>query len=194
MGFTAPYDSHHYVGEHADDATANAFVTTTLGWTLSAGQIYYDTTLVALKLRTASAWVVLSTGGGPGASISVLQFGADGLVSSPGTRYLTPGFANISASILELAVTRAGTLQNLFTTHSTPGGPGAQPVTYTVLVNGAPTALTTTLLADVAGPASDLVNTVAVAQGDRIAIQVVNLVNLGGGGAGAQPAVTLELA
>ena len=59
MGLTGQWGQNHYFGEHADDATANSFITGILGaGTVAAGMIYYNTTVTNLKLYDGSAWVV----------------------------------------------------------------------------------------------------------------------------------------
>lgn len=58
---TSPWKQHHYVGEYANDAGADAAVTA-LGWGTTAGLLYYDTALTVLKLNTGAAWVII---GGP---------------------------------------------------------------------------------------------------------------------------------
>ena len=99
-----------------------------------------------------------------------------------GTRFLWPGFSSSAGPIVivERRVTRAGTLQNLMIQLGS--GP-VNPVTFTVFLNGVATTLTATVPA--AGTqAQDLINTAAVAQGDRLAVQVI-----GGAMAGGQDPV-----
>jgi hypothetical protein len=74
--------------------------------------------------------------------------------------------------VLELKVPRAGTLRNLFV-HARVAGTdtNGDSIVYTVQVNGADTAIVVSMLAT-ATDGSDLVNTVAVAQGDRVGIKV----------------------
>jgi hypothetical protein len=63
-------------------------------------------------------------------------------------------------------------------------------VTYTVFVNGVATALSVARIATAVGQSSDLVNAVAVVQGDRVSIRAVNV----GSTAGVDSQVTVELA
>jgi hypothetical protein len=63
-------------------------------------------------------------------------------------------------------------------------------VTYTILVNGVATAITVALSAAAIGQASNIVNTVAVAQGDRVSLRAANT----NPAAGVDSQVTLELA
>jgi hypothetical protein len=92
---------------------------------------------------------------------------------------------------------RAGTLRNLFVRHNS-ASPGATTVTYTVFVNNAATALTVplmsaTVVSPTPGGSSDTnpLHNVAVAQGADVAIQATTG---GGGAAGVDSMVTLELA
>lgn len=58
---TSPWKQHHYVGEYANDAGADAAVTA-LGWGTTQGLLYYDTTLNVFKGNSGAAWFVI---GGP---------------------------------------------------------------------------------------------------------------------------------
>lgn len=77
--------------------------------------------------------------------------------------------------------TRAGTLRNLFVRHGNPDGNG-NPITYTVRINGAIVPLSV-VLASTGSQASNLVDSVAVAQGDNIDIVISKL----SGGVGNSP-------
>jgi hypothetical protein len=79
-----------------------------------------------------------------------------------------------------MAMSRAGTLQNFFVHHNTANGNGGT-VVYTVMVNGAATAITATLATGAVGTASDVANTVAVAQGDLVSIRVTKAANVTNG-------------
>jgi hypothetical protein len=107
---------------------------------------------------------------------------------------MDPGYtANGTAPLLiiEAAMPRGGTLRNMFVRHNAPGGNG-NPVTYTVMKNGVATLLTVSGNSGVIGQASDLVNTVAVVQGDRIAVRITKPLAIGGGA--VRSVITLELA
>jgi len=69
-------------------------------------------------------------------------------------------------------VTRSGFLRNLVVKANAAPGAG-ETFTYTVRVNGVPTALTTTISGAVQVDASDLVNVVLVDVGDRVTLQLV---------------------
>jgi hypothetical protein len=74
---------------------------------------------------------------------------------------------------IEIVAPRAGTLRNLYVLHNNPVGNGGV-VIYTVFVNGAPTLLSTPLASNAAGPGSDLVNAIPVAQGDLISMRAIH--------------------
>jgi hypothetical protein len=57
----------------------------------------------------------------------------------------------------------------MYVTHGSPTG--ADNIVYTVMINGVASALTVTLNSGAAGPASDLVNTPAVAAGDKLTLR-----------------------
>jgi hypothetical protein len=89
-----------------------------------------------------------------------------------------------------LPMPRAGTLRNLFCRHNSAGGGGAGTITYVVYKNGVATAMTVALTATVVGTGSDLVNAVAVVQGDLVSLAESN----SGGAVSLDAQVTLELA
>jgi hypothetical protein len=110
----------------------------------------------------------------------VFFFGDQAVGSSGGggVHFLDPGFAPAGTSpTTELTIVApfAGTLRNLRVLHNTAGNAVAS-ITYTVRVNGVDTALTPAGGA-VAGNdtaiKSDVVNTVAVAAGDKISMKGV---------------------
>jgi hypothetical protein len=124
--------------------------------------------------------------GAPAVSGSaIIMFGAQNISAAVATRYLYPGFSNNQAPTAPAApdtppsyrVPRAGTIRNLYLRQNDPRGNG-NVITYTLLKNGVATALTVTI-ASTAYDASDLVNSVAVAQGDRISFQSNHLIGLG---------------
>lgn len=128
---------------------------------------------------------VAIAGGGGGSAGAVLMFGAQS--TQTGTRYMIPGvsMSSMPLVLLEMRVPRAGTLRNLFVVF---GSVDTQNVALTVFLNGVATAITTTLLAG-AVQGSDAVNAVAIAQGDRLALQQVRA---GGGGTAMDPIAALE--
>lgn len=129
----------------------------------------------------------LSGANGLGWGNSSISAGAD-------TRFLDAWYNQATAPLTmigQLACTRAGTLRNLFVRHNVASGNGLS-VVYTVLVNGVATALTVTLATAAIGQVSNLVATVAVAQGDRVALRAVKAAAIGSGT--QEVTVTLQLA
>jgi hypothetical protein len=112
----------------------------------------------------------------------VLTWGNDSVAAAADTRFLTPGRGGtaVTTDINELPAPRAGLLKNFFVRHNSANGNGNS-VVYTVLVNGAATAITVTLATGVVGQASDTVHTVAIAQGNRISIRATKAVAIGNG-------------
>ena len=116
-----------------------------------------------------------------GASVggAEFQWGVEGISGSTTVRALPRGWSDDTAvlipgsgiSIYDFAAVRAGTLRNLFVRQNT-AGTGAVIATYTIAINGVATALAVNLSTGPIGQASNLVNTVVVAQGDRIRLQV----------------------
>ncbi len=96
-------------------------------------------------------------------------------------RYLTPGYDSVLApvtdAIVQFRTNRAGTLQSLRVRQNVPDGNG-NPIDYTVRVNGVPTIITTSLLST-ATDGSDLVNTVVVAAGALVDIEVTKGASIG---------------
>lgn len=113
------------------------------------------------------------------------MWGDDNVTNTTTTRYLTPGYAlndiapdlPIGGAYLEMP--RAGTLRNLRVRHNDPGT-SSNVITYTLFVNNVATALTVTLAAN-AVDGADLVNSVVVAAGDRVSIEVTKPANITGG-------------
>jgi hypothetical protein len=132
------------------------------------------------------AVTVAATNGAP------LAWGDDNVSATTTTRYLTPGrnkgTATITAGENEWPMPRAGTARNLFVRHNSAVGNGAS-VVYTLFVNGAATALTVTLASGAVGQASDLANTVAVAQGDRLELVATKAAAIGNGALNVQASV-----
>lgn len=130
---------------------------------------------------------------GPAGAGAVLFWGVDNVGAAASTRFLPPGRANgiaTTTDVYQEAMPRAGTLRNLFARHNSAGGAGPA-VTYTVRVNGVATAIAVALATGAVGQAGNLVNTVAVAQGDRVSVSAAHAL-IGGGNIDVQ--VTLELA
>ncbi len=108
-----------------------------------------------------------------------MLFGAASVAGNTQARFLFPGNADSTAptSAIQIAMPRAGVLRNLFLRVSTPGGNG-NAVVYTVRVNETPSPLTVSL-ASTGAQGSDVTNSIAVAQGDRVDIEVTKAVGVG---------------
>ena len=177
-------------GREAPDISGGAPGEANNGANVGAGTglIFRDKLGVMLNFRSliAGAGIILTPNADDieitslaGAVTPVLSWGNNSVSATTATRYLTPwyddGLAQTTA--IQFRVPRAGTLQNLRVRHNSPGGNGND-IVYTVRVEGVASALTVTLASD-AADGSDLANTVAVAAGDRIDIEVTKAAGVG---------------
>lgn len=124
---------------------------------------------------------------------AVLAFGNNSVAASADTRFLDQWGSTTTAGLLQttpIVAPRSGVLRNLFVRHQAAVGNGNS-VEYTVLINGVVTTITVTLATGTVTQASDLINTAAVVQGDRITLRAVKALALGNGA--VIPSVTLEL-
>lgn len=107
---------------------------------------------------------------------SIIAWGNQSVGGPDSLRYMDPwGAQNQIAGTdgttnARTVAPRAGTISNLFVRHANPQGNGND-ITYTVRINGVLSALAVTLASD-ASQASNLVDSVAVAQGDNVDIEV----------------------
>jgi hypothetical protein len=115
-----------------------------------------------------------------GAMRSVSMWGNGSVAPTTTTRFLSAGFDSALASTTEIPVPIAtvGVLRNLYVRHNVAVGNG-NAIVYTVMVNGVASVLTVSLVTGAVGQASDLVNTVAVAAGDRVSIRVTKAASVG---------------
>jgi hypothetical protein len=122
-----------------------------------------------------------------------LFWGTDTAGAAAATRYISPGRGGVATltDVYQEPAPRAGTLRNLFVRHNSAGGGVGNTITYTVLVNGVATAIVVVLATGAIGQASNLVSTVAVAQGDRISLSATHGVIAG---SSIDLQATLELA
>jgi hypothetical protein len=120
-------------------------------------------------VATNTGWIPVQSAG---VARNVLFWGAGNVAGTAVTRFLRPGYQSGVAPVtgVRLPITRAGTLQRMFV-RCRVAGAGATNITYTVLLNGVATALAVAML-PTAVSASNVVNTVVVAAGDFIEIQV----------------------
>jgi hypothetical protein len=109
---------------------------------------------------------------GPTGSSAILAFGADNVSATTTTRYLDPWFDDSQAPTapIQFRAPRAGTLRNMRVRHNITAGDG-DPIVYTMRINSVASLLTVSL-ASTASDGSDLVNTVAVAAGDLVDLEV----------------------
>jgi hypothetical protein len=111
--------------------------------------------------------------------IADIVFGANSVSSTTLTRYLFPGFGDSTAqtSVIQRRMQRPGFLRNLYIIHNSPGGNG-NPIVYTVRVNGAPTLLSVTM-ASTDSTGEDTSNSIAVAAGDLVDIEITKATAIG---------------
>lgn len=109
----------------------------------------------------------------------MLAWGNSGVSATTTARYLTPFFDDSLAktSPTQFRVTRAGTIRKLRIRHNLPNGNGNN-IVYTLRVEGVATALSVTM-ASTDTDGSDLVNSVAVNDGDRLDIEVTKGASVG---------------
>jgi hypothetical protein len=114
------------------------------------------------------------------ADAGTMIWGNSGLTATTTTRYLTPGYTDSIAktTAIQIRAPRAGTLQNFYMRHTAGGGNGNN-IVYTIRKNGVATALTITM-ASTANDGSDLANTVSVAKGDLLDIEVTKAAGIAG--------------
>jgi hypothetical protein len=130
----------------------------------------------------ANSWDVISNPP-PGASSAggaVLFWGALQVTGTTTTRYLSPGYdgsgpAPILSGIVQFRIPRPGTLRNFYIHQGDPAGNG-NPIVYTVRINNVATAILVSV-ASTATDGSDLVDSVVVAAGDLVDIQVSKAVS-----------------
>ncbi len=93
-------------------------------------------------------------------------------IAAGATRYFTYSVNNAAINQVQVVCPHAGMLSSLIGYSVNPPGVG-ESFTYTLMVNGVPTALTCQTAGAVATSSEDLVNAVAVARGDLLCIRIV---------------------
>lgn len=153
---------------------------------LSHGELLAWLAVSAMLGNTADAVAVftkLSTEADVRRQLTGLVFGNDSVGSDPSARFLDPGYGTNSTAPtvgISIIVPRAGTLRNLFVRHHAATS-SANTVTYTVQLNGVDTLLIAILAANAVATAGNIVDTIAVAQGDRITVKVTKSGSIGAG-------------
>jgi hypothetical protein len=110
---------------------------------------------------------------------AVLMWGNSLVSATTTTRYLNPAFADATAgtTAISFRMPFACTLRNFYIRQNIGAGNGNN-IVYTLLKNGVATALVVTI-ASTANDANDLVNTVVVAAGDRLDIEITKALSIG---------------
>jgi hypothetical protein len=125
---------------------------------------------------------------------ALLVWGADDITPDADTRFLAPGSIATAGTTdtrrIPIAFQGASSLRCLYVRHNLAAGNGAT-VVYTVLVNGAPTALKVELATGAVGQVFDNSDghAVAVAAGDVVSIQAVKSGAIGSGALGVYAVV-----
>jgi hypothetical protein len=131
---------------------------------------------------------------GPAGAGGTFTWGNDNIGAAADTRYLSPGrgvTASLMPVIYQVPVPRAGFVRNLVVRHNSAAGNGNN-VVYTVLLNGVATALTVTVPTGVVAQAIDIVNSVPVAQGDRLELRASKAIVIASGLIDVQGTVELS--
>jgi hypothetical protein len=123
---------------------------------------------------------------------ALLVWGADDITPEADTRFLAPGSIATAGTTdtrrIPIVFQGASSLRCLYVRHNLAAGNGAT-VVYTVLVNGAPTALNVALATGAVGQVFDNGHDVAVAAGDVVSIQAVKSGAIGSGALGVYAVV-----
>jgi len=126
---------------------------------------------------------------------AILTWGDNSIGAGADTRYLTPGrsiaTAPLTPGVYQLPLSRSGTARRLIVRHNTAAGNG-NVVVYTLLLNGAPTALTVTVPSGAVAQAIDLVNAAAVVVGDRLELQATKALAIASSGLDVQASVEIS--
>lgn len=107
------------------------------------------------------------------AHAAVLMWGNFDVGIAATAMYLAPGNDNsgiATAVPIQIRAPRVGTVQNMYVRQNIVNPAATKTITYTLRVNGVATAISATISAS-ANDGNDLVNTVNVAQGDRLDIE-----------------------
>jgi hypothetical protein len=131
---------------------------------------------------------------GPATTGAVLFWGVESIASAADSRFIAPGHDMGTApttDTMQVPMPRVGVLRSLYARHNSGGGNGVS-VTYTLMLNGVATALAVAVPTGAIGQAADLIDAVAVVQGDRVSIRATKPSSIGGGNIDVN--VSVELA
>ena len=108
--------------------------------------------------------------------------GAGDIARSTTQRFLFPSYSDTLAqtSVIQMRATRNGVLRNMRVRQGIPHFVDVTNITYTLRLNGAPTALQVVMTAN-AFDGSDLANSIAVSAGDLIDVTIDKAALLTGG-------------
>src|SRR5258706_16000295 len=124
----------------------------------------------------------------------VLVWGNENIGAHAEVRFLSPGhdfgFA-IKTDSVQYPAPFAMVLRDLLVRHNTANGNG-QNIVYALMVNGVATAVTVTLATGAVVQASDLANSVTIAQGDRVSIRASKAANVANGAVDVQATLKVE--
>jgi len=122
-------------------------------------------------------------------------FGNVNVGAAADIRYSSPGRDNaaiaVTSDLMQIPIRKAGTLRQLYVRHNSAGGNGNN-VSYVAVVNGVATLITATLASGAVGQASDLVNTVAVAIGDRVSLRIVKEATIASGAVNLEASIGVD--
>jgi hypothetical protein len=140
----------------------------------AAGDNYWNTTTAVWRVYNGTAWVGIT-----GADTSVLSWGSDSVGTTVATRFLSPWYSDTLAQVspVQWRSPRNALARNLRVRHNTTAGNG-NAIVYTLRVNGVASALTVSLASTVAD-GSDLVNSVVIAAGDLLDLEVTKAAGIG---------------
>ena len=115
------------------------------------------------------------------ASPSFISWGANSVSSTTTNRYLYPWYddslASIAGNLIDYICPVNCTIDKMYVSHNTPGGNGNN-IIYTVRKNGVATALTVTI-PSTSLSGSDLVDSIIIAAGDLLDIEVTKPLSIG---------------
>lgn len=173
------------MGLHRNLAQADNHVAHSLSFADAAARTAFsavaaDVGRIAIQLDTLAFYILtddspltwVALGGSSSTSKAVLGWGSSNVTSSTTTRYLHPWYEDSIAptAVIQIRVPFAGTLRNFRVRQGTGAGNGNN-IVYTVRKNGTAGAIVATL-ASTANDGSDLSNTITVAAGDLVDIEV----------------------